>query len=134
MSDDAPRLRGYIGSRPYDGERTPQHVQNLVIRDYCRRHDATYLLSATEYAIPNCFIMLNTVLAELPKLDGIVMYSLAMMPKSAKSRQRIYSALKSNDATLHFAVENQSIRDENDIQALEEVLELMSVVTAQNTI
>ena len=30
-------LRGYIASRPVAGARVPQHVQNLVIRDYARR-------------------------------------------------------------------------------------------------
>ena len=38
--------RGYIGSRPYFGERAPQHVQNLVIRDYCQRLCGQALLFA----------------------------------------------------------------------------------------
>ena len=29
--------RGYIGARPLNGSRTPQHVQNIVIRDYAKR-------------------------------------------------------------------------------------------------
>ena len=30
--------RGYISPRPVRGSRTPQHVQNLVIRDYAQRN------------------------------------------------------------------------------------------------
>ena len=51
--------RGYIGSREYMGQRTPQHVQNLVIRDYCKRLGRPYLLSATEYAMDNCYVMFD---------------------------------------------------------------------------
>ena len=34
-------------------ERVPQHVQNIVIRDYCSKKDIQYLLSSTEYAMEN---------------------------------------------------------------------------------
>ena len=44
-------LRGYIFSRAFAGQRIPQHMQNLVIRDYCQRNGHTYLLSAAEYAM-----------------------------------------------------------------------------------
>ena len=47
--------RGYIFSRPFHGNRVPQHVQNMVIRDYCQRNGLNYLLSATEYAMPDPF-------------------------------------------------------------------------------
>ena len=30
---------GYNGARLLATGRAPQHIQNLVIRDYCRRHD-----------------------------------------------------------------------------------------------
>ena len=36
------RLRGYIFSRPFMEERVPQHVQNIVIRDYCSKKDIQY--------------------------------------------------------------------------------------------
>ena len=31
------RARGYIFSRSFMGERAPQHVQNIVIRDFCKK-------------------------------------------------------------------------------------------------
>ena len=31
------QYRGYIFSRPFMDERVPQHVQNIVIRDYCSK-------------------------------------------------------------------------------------------------
>ena len=31
------KFRGYIFSRAFQGERVPQHVQNIVIRDFCKK-------------------------------------------------------------------------------------------------
>ena len=76
-----PSVRGYIFSRPFAGERVPQHVQNLVIRDYCQKQSLNYLLSATEYAMPDSYLMLEQVLRELPGLEGIVAYSLFQLPR-----------------------------------------------------
>ena len=56
--------RGYISSRPSANGRVPQHVQNLVIRDYCATNNLNFLLSAVEYAMPNSFIMLEQVIKE----------------------------------------------------------------------
>ena len=72
------KLRGYIFSRPFLGERVPQHVQNLVIRDYCKKNQFQFLLSATEYAMPNSDIMLKQVVSELDKINGIVAYSILL--------------------------------------------------------
>ena len=51
-------LRGYIFSRDFMGERCHQSTQNLVIRDYCQKHNYKYLLSGTEYSIKNSFLMI----------------------------------------------------------------------------
>ena len=41
------KLKGYIFSRSFMGERVPQHVQNLVIRDYCIKNSLSiYLVKA----------------------------------------------------------------------------------------
>ena len=50
---------GYNGARHLATGRAPQHIQNLVIRDYCRRHDLPFKLSASEYAMPHCYMMLE---------------------------------------------------------------------------
>ena len=79
-------FRGYIFSRPFQGERVPQNVQNLVIRDFAARSRLTYLLSATEYAMPGCFMMLEQVLAELPALEGMICYSIFQLPPDGRAR------------------------------------------------
>ena len=65
-------FRGYIFSRPFMEERVPQHVQNIVIRDYCSKKGIHYLLSATEYAMENSALILRQLINDLPIIDGIV--------------------------------------------------------------
>ena len=98
-------VRGYIFSRPFMGERVPQHVQNLVIRDYCERNRLQFLLSATEYAMPNCHLALQQVLGELTEIGGLVAYSLFQLPEESSQRQLIYEQILSQEKVLHFAVE-----------------------------
>lgn len=120
--------RGYIGSRTYRGERTPQHIQNLAIRDYCNRNSFTYLLSATEYAMPGCYMMLNEVLREVGKIEGVVLYSIFMLPQQRERRLEVCHAYLNAGATLHGALENISIKSEEDLRKLDEMLMLSQVV------
>ena len=80
-------FQGYVTSRPFQGQRVPQHVQNLVIRDYSRGSELIYLLSGTEYAIPGSFLILQQLLDGLEQLDGIILYSLFQLPENKSSRQ-----------------------------------------------
>ena len=58
-------FQGYVTSRPFQGQRVPQHVQNLVIRDYCHKKRLQYRLSATEYAMAKSHLILQQVLEDL---------------------------------------------------------------------
>ena len=113
--------RGYIFSRPHLGGPVPQRVQNLVIRDYCVRRGLRYLLSATEYAMPGCFMMLERVLDEAPKLDGIVLYSLFLLPETVARRRAIYGRVLEAGAELHVALEDLVVQSEADIGRVEDI-------------
>lgn len=113
--------RGYIGTRPIAGSRTPQAVQNLVVRDYAQRNGLVYLLSAVEYVMPDCFMMLNGVLAELPKLEGAICYSAFMLPKRAERRLGIYRRFIDTGAQFHSALEGLVLREEADIRRWEDL-------------
>ncbi len=113
--------RGYVFSRPFFGERVPQHVQNLVIRDYCQQNGFAYLLSGTEYAMPGCHMVLQEILQDVDNLAGIALYSIFMLPQGAKARRAVYDRVLENGATLHGAVEGLSIASERDVQAVEDL-------------
>jgi sporadic carbohydrate cluster protein (TIGR04323 family) len=120
--------RGYVASRPIMGSRAPQHVQNLVLRDYCSQRGLHYLLSATEYVYPSCYLMLEQVLDELPRLQGIVAYSLFMLPRSTERRAGIFARVLDRDASIHFAVEALSCASPADVERLEDILRVQFAI------
>jgi sporadic carbohydrate cluster protein (TIGR04323 family) len=79
------KLKGYIFSRPFLGERVPQHIQNIVIRDYCTKNNIIFLMSATEYAIEGSAHVLSELVHDLKNYDGIIFYSLFQLPTKKKN-------------------------------------------------
>ncbi len=101
------------------GERVPQHVQNLVLRDYCQKQEIHFLLSAVEYAMPHCHLILHQVLEELQKLDGIAFYSLFQLPEHKQKRESVIRQVLEQKKTLHFAVEGLQMKNETDYDRIE---------------
>ncbi len=124
--------RGYIASRPVRGQLWPQHVQNLVVRDYADRNGLQYLLSATEYAMEGCFMNLETVLNESASIKGIIAFSLFMLPGSADGRCHIYDRVFAAGADLHGALEGMAIRETADAARLEDIFMLDRVVATSS--
>lgn len=116
------KLRGYIFARPFMGERAPQHVQNIILRDYCQKRGYELLLSATEYAMPDSYMILESVLDDLANIDGIVFYSLYQLPLQPEKRKLIYSRVLRAQKSLHFAAEGMSISNSNEIESVENCL------------
>ncbi|MCA1375812.1 sporadic carbohydrate cluster protein, TIGR04323 family [Bradyrhizobium yuanmingense] len=114
--------RGYIGARPLNGSRTPQHVQNIVIRDYARRKNLHYLLSAAEHTMPGSYMVLEDILDELPQLRGLILYSIFMLPPDEGRRRQIYDRVLREGCDLHAAVEEITLASQKDIQAIEDIL------------
>ena len=103
------------------GERAPQHVQNIVIRDYCKKNNLLYLLSSTEYAMKNSHLMLEQVLEELKSIDGVVAYSLFQLPEDQKVRSKIYKKILKLKKEMHFSVENLKITRAEDVEKVENI-------------
>ena len=122
------RFRGYIFSRPFMSERVPQHVQNIIIRDYCKRHGIQYLLSATEYAMENSALMLRQLVKDLSNIDGIVAYSIFQMPEDDTERQSIINSVLSLKKEIHFAVEGLSIIDNETYNHIENIWKVKKIL------
>ena len=121
--------RGYIGARPLMGSRTPQHVQNIVIRDYARRKNLMFLLSAVEHVMPGSYMVLEDILDELPRLRGFICYSIFMLPPDPASRHAIYDRVLREEADMHAAVEEISLASMQDIRAVEDILLVQKYAT-----
>jgi sporadic carbohydrate cluster protein (TIGR04323 family) len=119
-----PNLKGYIFSRPFYGERVPQNVQNLVLRDYCRKKKFHYLLSATEYKTENSYLILHELLKKINSYDGIIFYSLLQLPLNKSERNQIYLFMLKRKKFLHFALENINIEKKLDVQNVEKIISI----------
>ena len=118
------KVRGYIFSRKFLDERVPQHVQNIVIRDYCKNNNLQYLLSSTEYILEDNHLMMQQLINELNKIDGIVAYSLFQLPKNKQKREKIYQKILKNNKELHFAVEKLKITNKKDTSLIEQIWQI----------
>ena len=103
------------------GERAPQHIQNLVIRDYAARNDMDYLLSATEHAMKGSQIMLDQVLADMENLQGVIFYSIFQLPICADRRRVVYRKTIDAGCELHGAVEGLAVRNDHDAAHIEDI-------------
>lgn len=124
--------RGYIASREVNGNTVPQRVQNLVVRDYARNKGIEFKLSAVEYIMPGCYMILEDVLNELPKLEGIIMFSLFMLPGGKERRRAIFDRVLVQGCVLHAALENLSIRTHDDIARIEDILDVNALLSQTN--
>ena len=122
--------RGYITSRPVQGSHFPQRVQNLVVRDYAQRRGLPFRLSLTEYAMPGCTMMLETLLGELDQLDGIVLFSVFTLPERRAHRRSIFERVLAAGKSLHAALENLVVRTAEDAARWDDLIEVSALLPA----
>ena len=115
------KVRGYNFSRPFMGERVPQHVQNIVIKDFCRKKKLNFLLSVTEYSMTNSFHILKELLDNLSGIYGVVAYSVFQMPYEDKIRRMIYKKILKKGKKIFFACEGLKISNAKDIKRIENI-------------
>lgn len=114
--------RGYNGSRPYSGLDFPQNVQNMIIRNYCQKYNLSYLLSASEYKMKGCYMILEEIMAAIDTLEGVVLFSIFMLPESREKRLRMYKTVLDAGCSLHGALEDVALRTWEDVQRIEDIV------------
>ena len=119
---------GYIASRAIDGNRIPQHIQNLVVREYAKKHQLAFNLSATEYNCQSCYLLLEQLLNQIDQIDGIILYSLFMLPEKYERRKMIYQKIIETGKALHAAVEDYQIASWDDVDRIESVFRLNNMI------
>ena len=120
--------RGYISSRSIRGQDVPHQFQNMVVREYCRRNKIQFQLSATEYAVPHCYIMLTELLNSLGSIQGIVLYSQFLLPYDRLVRRKVYDQVIEGGCELHAALENTAIRTAVDINSFEDSIAIVNLL------
>ena len=115
------KIRGYIFSRSFLDERVPQNVQNLVIREFCKKENLFYNLSACEYAMSNCYKILYQLIRELKNLDGIVAYSVFQLPVDNEKRNKVLKQMLKLKKNFYFALEDLKLSKLRDLQKIENI-------------
>ena len=115
------KVRGYNFSRSFMGERVPQHVQNIVIKDFCQKRNFNFLLSVSEYSMPNSFYILKDLLNNLTGLYGVVAYSIFQMPYDDKERKLVFKKILNKKKKIFFACENLEVSNNNDVDRVESI-------------
>ena len=103
------------------GERAPQFIQNLAIRDYCKKNNYKFLLSSVEYAMKRSTLILDEIMSNLDAIDGIAFYSLFQLPEQKNKRLNIYSKILDNKKSLHFILENLTLEKSVDIEKIDNI-------------
>ena len=99
--------RGYIASGEFNGYRTPQHLQNQIVKLYCDSNNLRFVLSRAEYWI-NGSTKCQLWAALNEEFKHVVFYSLWQLPNEKDERQKVYEHCIKNKITLHFATERMS--------------------------
>ena len=113
------KLKGYNFSQPFLGERAPEHVQTIINNHYCKKNNYSYSMHVTEYNGQDSTQMLFEELKNIKKYDGLLFYSLLMLPLESKKRDFLYNKIISNKKELHFAVEDLFIKNRKDISKID---------------
>ena len=122
--------RGYAFSAPIAGSTIPHRVQNLVLRTYAERHGLLFLLSVFEYHHEGSTMMLESLYETLPAIEGILFYSLNMLPADRAARERLYEAVLSSGAGLRFALEELQVTKKADILQIEDIIAVKALSVA----
>lgn len=122
------KLRGYIFSRSFMGERVPQHIQNIIIKDYCDKNNFNYLLSATEYTMTNSYSILEKVICDIDSCDGIVFYSLFQLPENNEIRQHKLKLILKKKKLIAFACERILVSNLEDIIRIENIWQIKKII------
>ena len=103
------------------GNRTPQHIKNFVVRGFAKKRGLASKLSETEYAMPECFIVLNSLLGELEAYECIFLYSLFMRLRDPEQRETINKRSLETGKNLYAAVEEYRVVTAADVARVEDV-------------
>ena len=103
------------------GERVPQGIQNMLLREYCKKKNFNFHLSSVEYCIEGSFIHLNNLVNNLKKYDGILAYSLFQLPVEPNIRNELLLKIIRYKKSFHCAIEDIEINNKESIEKINDI-------------
>lgn len=130
-SEMSKRARGYIASGEFNGTRTPQHLQNQIVKAYCDANGLEFVLSRAEYWI-NGGTQCQLWAALKEGFKNIVFFSLWQLPNSNGDREKVYKHCARNHIVLHFATERMYVDSDESSFADLEILIQSNLIMSQS--
>ena len=110
------KLVGYVSNNEFNEKIIPIPFQNIILRNYCKDNDFTYVLPYNETIFKNSFSQLITLINKLDNKTAIIACSIYMLPKKLKDLEKILYLLKKKEAYMYFIYENLYLKNINDIK------------------
>ena len=112
-------FRGYVSSRPINGNTIPQSLQNLKIRDYAISKNIHFKLSITEYRMKKTYFALNSLKKEIGKLGGVIFFSIYQLPEEKITRRQFLNFFIKSNKKLFFALEDIEVKNKFEIEEID---------------
>ena len=113
------------------GERVPQNIQNMALREYCYKNNFHFLLSFSEYAMIGSSAMLYDAINEKEN-NGIVAYSIFQLPYEESKRLNFYKLILKLEKTIHFVIEDMHISNYSQVNKVEEIWLIKKTLETDN--
>ena len=126
------KIKGYVSSRLIDGNLISQKIQNLVIREFCKKNNLFYNLSNVEYIYEDCYVGLYEIIENINELDGIVAFSFHQLPIDDKKRKKIFYKFIDSKKLICFANENYKIENTEGYEKLESIIQIHKCLKNNN--
>ena len=115
-------LRGYVTSRGFGGYVIPVPLQSLGLRDYCSRKGMVYVLPVNENCFPHSYLVLDGMIQDLSAYEGVIMYSMRMLPQRSDRRRAVYKKILDQGCSLHLVLEDLVVRSYKEVEKLEDLV------------
>ena len=82
-----------------------------------------------ENVFPHSYMVLEGMIQDLASYEGVLMYSMHMLPQRRERRRMIYDSILNQGCSLHIVLESIVISSADQIAKVEELIELNQIAT-----
>ena len=113
------KYAGYVNLKPLNGVIYPSSIQNIMMKNYVENDlKGIFHLAPTEFLQAKFSIVLRTLLSKQTSVEGIVMLSTFLLPKSYNERSTINKCKKK----MFFIIDGLNISCKKDVENIEDFM------------
>ena len=135
MINNKKKLVGYVTNSNFNEKIIPIPFQNILLRNYCKDNNFTYVLPYNETVFKNSYSQLITLINKLDKDSAIISCSIFMLPENDRHIKKILKLLKHKKTYIYFLYENfflNSNLDKNKIDFERKLAKLNNIFFNDN--